>query len=143
MSEKPRTAYSVKEKSGDVIGLIDALGIDRAVVVGHSMEAGIAAHVAAKHSERVYGLAILDKSPNGPKMCGILQPEEIEVIDPISKDWPMPFSSRAEPGLYIYRDMESEYGRRHCENSLEEKADGSYMMYSTYEIAANIANYEE
>lgn len=42
-----------------VLGLMDALGIERAVIVGHSMGGNVAAHVALSAPERVSGLVLV------------------------------------------------------------------------------------
>lgn len=45
---------------GDVLAVIDALGVDRPALVGHSMGAGTAAGVAAEASARLRGIALED-----------------------------------------------------------------------------------
>ena len=44
----------------DLLALLDAEDCDRAVLVGHSLGAQVAAHFAARHSARVRGLALID-----------------------------------------------------------------------------------
>jgi pimeloyl-ACP methyl ester carboxylesterase len=44
----------------DAIAVLDALGWDRAWVVGHSWGGHLAMHVAVSHSERLLGLVVLD-----------------------------------------------------------------------------------
>lgn len=57
--------YSRAAQATRVIGFMDALGINRAVLVGHSMGGGIAAAVALSHSERVSKLVLVDGSVLG------------------------------------------------------------------------------
>lgn len=45
-----------------VMGVMDALGIERAVLVGHSMGGNVAAHLALSHPERVSRLVLVSAS---------------------------------------------------------------------------------
>ncbi|MCY7396276.1 MAG: alpha/beta hydrolase [Nocardioides sp.] len=49
-------AYRIGELTGDVLGLLDALEVDRAHVVGHDWGAAVAWQVGARHPERVHTL---------------------------------------------------------------------------------------
>ena len=59
-SDKPRHAaeYRMDVYADQVLGLLDHLGVERAVVGGLSLGANVALHVAARHPERVQGLLI-------------------------------------------------------------------------------------
>ena len=46
--------------SDDILALLDRLGVERAVLAGHSMGAYIAAGVAADHPDRVSGIVLVD-----------------------------------------------------------------------------------
>ncbi|MBX3496514.1 MAG: alpha/beta fold hydrolase [Parvibaculum sp.] len=50
--------YTVDKMAGDALALMDHLGIERASLMGYSMGAGIAMHLAAHHGER-FGIVIL------------------------------------------------------------------------------------
>jgi pimeloyl-ACP methyl ester carboxylesterase len=52
--------WGIGRHVGDVIAVLDAIGVDRATVVGHSMGGFVAAVAAARHSERIARLALLD-----------------------------------------------------------------------------------
>jgi pimeloyl-ACP methyl ester carboxylesterase len=70
-SDKPHAieAYSLKNLSADINGLIAALGAERATVVGHDWGAPIAYGTALFHPERVRAVAGLSVPPlgRGPK----------------------------------------------------------------------------
>jgi pimeloyl-ACP methyl ester carboxylesterase len=61
LSDKPPRIedYKIDKLVGDVIGLIDHFGAQRAAVVGHDWGAGVAWAVAQKHPGRVSKLAVL------------------------------------------------------------------------------------
>jgi non-heme chloroperoxidase len=61
-SDKPPTGYRVEDFAADVPPLLDALGIERAVIAGHSGSCLVARRVAIDHGERVAGL-VLEASP--------------------------------------------------------------------------------
>lgn len=51
--------YDIVHLAGDLTGLLDALGVERAVVVGHDWGAMVAWHLAQTAPERLSGLAAL------------------------------------------------------------------------------------
>jgi pimeloyl-ACP methyl ester carboxylesterase len=61
-SDKPATGYRVEDFAADVVPLLDALAVERAVVAGHSGSCLVARRVAIDHPERVAGL-VLEASP--------------------------------------------------------------------------------
>jgi lipase len=60
-SEKPPPGnYGLGRHARDVIRALDHLGVERGVLVGHSMGAFVALHTALLNPERVRGLVLLD-----------------------------------------------------------------------------------
>jgi pimeloyl-ACP methyl ester carboxylesterase len=59
-------AYATRDFVADLLGVLDALGWERAVLVGHSMGGHNAIAAAAWHPERVRGLVIVDSRPAIP-----------------------------------------------------------------------------
>lgn len=57
--------YTIRDMAGDAVGVLDALGIERAHVVGFSMGGSIAQRVAIEHPERVNKLALLSTLATG------------------------------------------------------------------------------
>lgn len=61
-SDKPATGYRVQDFAADVVHLLDALHIERAVLAGHSGSCLVARRVAIDRPDRVAGL-VLEASP--------------------------------------------------------------------------------
>jgi len=61
-SDKPQTGYRVEDFASDLEQLFDRLGMEQAVVAGHSGSCLVARRVALDHPERVAGL-VLEASP--------------------------------------------------------------------------------
>jgi len=60
-TERPRAreAYTLEGQAALVLGVLDALGIERAHLVGHSYGGGLAIWLAAQHPERVRSLSLV------------------------------------------------------------------------------------
>ena len=143
LSDKPLAKYTAQEMAADMAALLDRLGVERAIVVGHSMGGHVAGWLAAKEPSRVRAVAILDKSSSGPAKGSALPPEELPPVDPLTKDWPMPFPSLRDAEEWIRAATDSELSFRYFMNSLAEGVEGWRMMFSAQAIAANMAYYED
>ena len=71
--------YLLQDMAADAIGLLDALGIDRAHVVGASLGGMIAQRVAIDHPERVLSLASIMSTTGAPEV-GRPTPEAMAVL---------------------------------------------------------------
>lgn len=61
--DEGHTVYSKRAMAGDVVGLLDALGIERAHVLGHDRGARVAYRMALDHASRVGRLGIVEVVP--------------------------------------------------------------------------------
>jgi pimeloyl-ACP methyl ester carboxylesterase len=59
-SDVPRSGYTSADQAGDTLALMDALGIDRAMLVGHSFGGVIAMHAAVLRPDRIEAVALSD-----------------------------------------------------------------------------------
>ncbi|MFZ3581248.1 alpha/beta fold hydrolase [Loktanella sp. DJP18] len=59
------TAYSKRRMAADIVGLMDALGLDRAHVLGHDRGARVAYRLALDHPDRIARLGIIEIVPTG------------------------------------------------------------------------------
>jgi pimeloyl-ACP methyl ester carboxylesterase len=75
LSDKPSAGYSMAEHTADIIGLMDALGLERCIVGGHSFGGLLTIFLAAEYGERVERAILLDAA-------GKLHPEVRRLIQP-------------------------------------------------------------
>src|SRR5690606_11449532 len=59
-SDKPEGPYGVLTHVGDMIAVLDALGLERVPVAGWSLGSIVTLHMAARHPERVERAILLD-----------------------------------------------------------------------------------
>ena len=55
---KPERGYLIEDMARDAVELLDDLGIERAVVVGHSMGSWVTQRIAIDHPERLLGVVL-------------------------------------------------------------------------------------
>lgn len=65
-SDKPAAPYTAQMLAADTVGLLDALDIDKAIVMGHSMGGFVAQAVALDYPDRVSGLVLCSTNFGGP-----------------------------------------------------------------------------
>ena len=66
-SSKPSGPYTASMLAADTMGLLDALGIEQAVVMGHSMGGFIAQALALEYPQRVNRLILASTNFGGPR----------------------------------------------------------------------------
>jgi len=84
-STAPEAGYTNAEHAADYAGLIEALGLDRPAILGHSMGGGTAAELAASYPQLVRG-ALLEDPPWRPRSHAIGGPESVERAQQWRKD---------------------------------------------------------
>lgn len=75
--------YTIDDMVGDAVGLLDALGIGQAHVVGASMGGTIAQLLAADHPERVLSLTSISADSGDPVLPAVADEEALAVIPPL------------------------------------------------------------
>ena len=89
-SDKPATGYRMADHAGDVLGLLDTLGLDRVVLGGHSFGALLSIYLAARHPERVSRVIVIDASLElQPQVRELLRPslERLEQVVPSAAEY--------------------------------------------------------
>lgn len=130
LSDKPATGYDMKEHAKDVLGLLYHLGIEKAVLAGHSFGALLSIYMAYHYPEKINKIILLDAAaklhPDTREMLisslsrlGQTYPSFEEYLDKIKKS----------PYITFWDDsMESYY-----KADIKENYDGSVTPRSTVE----------
>lgn len=84
--QKPDVPYILSDMAADAAGVMDALGIDRAHIVGASMGGMIAQMVAAEHPHRVLSLTSIMSTTGNPA----LPPAKPEAMERLTNRGPDP-----------------------------------------------------
>jgi non-heme chloroperoxidase len=106
-SDKPDSGYSVEDFAAEVVLFLDALGIERAVLAGHSGSCLVARRVALDQPERVAGL-VLESSPttlrDDPELARSLESLISGLEDPIAPDFARSFLTQTST-VGLRRDL--------------------------------------
>lgn len=81
LSDKPAGPYSAPMMAADTFGLMDALGIDSAIIVGHSMGGFIAQQMVLDAPERVSRLVLASTNFGGPNHVPITEKAMAAMMD--------------------------------------------------------------
>jgi len=84
-SDKPVGPYTAQMLAADTVGLLDALNIDKAIIMGHSMGGFIAQAMALDFPQRVEKLILCSTNFGGPHHIPVT-PEAIKVLTDITSD---------------------------------------------------------
>jgi pimeloyl-ACP methyl ester carboxylesterase len=110
-----RSAYTIADMARDALGVLDALGIERAHIVGASMGGMIVQHLAASQPQRVSALTLMMTSSGARHLPGPsakaraamldrrgLNPRDIDgIVDRLERV----FAVIGSPGLQAPRDV--------------------------------------
>jgi len=109
-SSRPARGYRFADFAGDLAALLDALAIDAAVVVGHSMGAGVAQRFAIEHPERVLGLVLagsFGSMPQSEAVRGYYESSIAPLTEPVPASFARDFqeSTLAQPIEPAFLDL--------------------------------------
>ena len=96
-SDRPATGYSVQQSTNDLIEVFNSLGLQQALLVGHSCAGQVLTMFAAQHADRLRGLVYLDGATDPtltPADVGSPMPDPASLPRPSSerpkRDWDFP-----------------------------------------------------
>jgi pimeloyl-ACP methyl ester carboxylesterase len=80
-SSAPESGYRPEDTAGDLVRLLDRLGIERVVAIGHSMGGMVVTALAVEHPERVRALVCVDPAYGLPQEVAQFMPSMVEGLD--------------------------------------------------------------
>lgn len=131
LSSRPAFRYTLEDHAQDILGMLDYLNIEKALLGGHSYGALLSVYIAANYPERVEKLVLLDAAaemnPNAPAMLG----PSLSRLDKNFESYDVYLSAmKAAPqNTFWDKDMESYY-----------KADGFIKEDGTVNPYPNLSN---
>jgi len=75
-TSKPAGAYTMEQMAADAAGVLDAVGVASAHIVGASMGGMIAQELALRYPQRVRTLTLMCTTPGGPHSAGFAEMKE-------------------------------------------------------------------
>lgn len=130
-------SYSMDDTAADVVALLDALGLEAAVLAGVSLGGVTAQIVAVDHPERVSGLVLISTTPRGDDLPGPV--EGLFAGEPEPPDW----GDRAAAVRYLV-ELERPYGgtrfdealmTRIAERTFEHADDLAAQLHNPFAVA--------
>jgi non-heme chloroperoxidase len=97
-SDKPATGYSLQRSSDDVLEVLNALSVQKPVLVGHSCAGQVLTTFATRHPDRLSALVYLDGASDPtttPRDVGLALPEPSRLPRPLKAAPPPDYTSFA------------------------------------------------
>ncbi len=86
-ASKPRAGYRMQDGVHDLAGLMDAIGLERAVLAGSSSGGYVAQRFAVEHPERTAGLFLIATPRTLRRTPPALLEEVSRLRDPVDREW--------------------------------------------------------
>jgi pimeloyl-ACP methyl ester carboxylesterase len=107
-SDRPATGYGPRDFADDLAALMDAVELERAIVVGHSMSSSIAQRFALDYPERTLGLVLvgaLCSWRGNPAIVDFWESVVSRLVDPVERGLARDFQestlARPVPGAFL------------------------------------------
>jgi non-heme chloroperoxidase len=106
-SDKPKCGYAIEDFALDLLLFMDAMGLDKANIVGHSMGSFIAQLFAASHGDRVERLILISSAPCAAGNAALreIKPHVDSLRDPIDREFAAEFQAPSNPVPADFMEM--------------------------------------
>ena len=138
LSTKARGPFNSETMAADSAGLIQYLGCQPVIVVGHSMGGRIAAYLTSIYPELIKRLVILDENADGAEAQ--INPDPSSRFDPfddgLTRSWPTPYPSYQAAREDLEQRFKLATNVNYFLQSLTETVKGYDFMFSRRVMAA-------
>lgn len=121
LSAKPLHGYGVPYHANDLLSLLDALGLPRAHVVGHSLGGVIGLYLGALHPARLFSVTSIDAGGRVGEEALAAVAVTVRRVGQIYPSMDAFLDERRQASIYDWNDYWEEYYRY----DVEERPDGS------------------
>ncbi|GGO07662.1 alpha/beta fold hydrolase [Saccharibacillus kuerlensis] len=97
-SEAPSGPYTIEQLADNVLQLLDSLGIERAVILGHSMGGYTALSFAERYPERLLALGLVHSMPLPDDEAG--KEKRTAVAERVMREGVRPFVEQSAPNWF-------------------------------------------
>jgi len=115
-TDRPARGYTMRELAADVLACMDAQGLARATVVGHSMGSFVAQQVAQAAPERVAGLVLIGSATTPRQIVSIFELQQ--AVDALTDPVPTAFVREFQTST-VYQPLPADFMARVVADSLK------------------------
>ncbi len=137
LSDKPLSGYAMDDHARDIVGLMDVLGIQQAVVIGHSFGGLVVFCLAAFYPQRISKAISLDAGIMHPNVGELIAPS----IDRLKQTWPSwdAYLKDMQQVPYLWNNWDPDMLTYHRAD-VEIKADGTVVPRISPDTIVEIRN---
>jgi pimeloyl-ACP methyl ester carboxylesterase len=137
LSDKPEYGYTMADHAADILGLLEALKLERVILGGHSFGGLLTIYLAARHPERFSRFVVIDAAAR-------MHPDTFELIRPAIERLGKPVASweqylESMKQMPFYQGWWDPLLENYYRADVETRADGSVCSLTRPEIIAQAA----
>lgn len=132
LSDKPSIGYSPRDHARDIIGMLDALGLERVVMGGHSYGGLLSMYLAVHYPERVKKMVVIDAGEMHPNVRQLIQPSIDRLGKPVDS-WDA-YLSRVKQTPYYHAGFWDAGLESYYRADVQDLPDGRVVSRSTPDV---------
>ncbi len=135
LSDKPATGYRMEDHARDVLALLDAHGLARATIVGHSFGGLLSYYLAARYPDRIERIVVIDAARQFHPRVGELLRPSLDRLGQVFPSWEAYFTQLLATPQFDQFTFD-EAALAHYRADVETLSDGTVRPWPTPEAIA-------